>query len=291
MAIRITCPGCKTSLTLDDDKRGRKVRCDNCEKVLNIPAANGSKRKTQEEAAMQTERKLKGNTVPAPDEDEEQEEEVRPVKKKKKGKKAKKGASPILLIVAAAAAIILLLGGGGSAYYFLRTDPAAAKAREQAKLDDKAKKDAAGGGPGAKIDDKDKKNEPGGIRLIPKIEDGSPTKKGGKDIIQNIRGAVYRTERKSELKQLALTFNQFCDEYKGGARTKENFLIHIKTFGPIHDALKDGYYQMNMKARLDGDNIIAYERDEDAQGHLCVRSNGVQDYVPAAQLKKELGLP
>ena len=38
MAIRITCPGCKTTLTLDDEKRGQKVRCDNCDKALNIPA-------------------------------------------------------------------------------------------------------------------------------------------------------------------------------------------------------------------------------------------------------------
>jgi hypothetical protein len=68
-------------------------------------------------------------------------------------------------------------------------------------------------------------------------------------------------------------------------------LVHIRLDGPIKDAVKEGYYKMNMKARLDSDNIIAYERDEDAQGHLCVRANGTQEYVPAVQLKKELGLP
>jgi predicted Zn finger-like uncharacterized protein len=290
MAIRITCPGCKTSLTLNEDKRGRKVRCRNCENVLNVPAANGSKRKTEDAEVTQTDRKLKVKAAPAPEEEEQDEEERRPAKKKKKGKKAKKGLSPILLMTGVAVGVVLLVGVGGSAYYLTRSNP---QRNRQADVEDNNpnnKPGAPGGNQQAKVEDNNPNNKPG-FRIAPRIEDGPPGKTGGKGVIQNIRGAVYRTERKSELKQLALTFNQFCDEYKGGARTKENFLIHIKNFGPIRDAVKDGYYQMNMKARLDGDNIIAYERDEDAQGHLSVRSNGDMVYVPAAQLKKELELP
>ena len=75
------------------------------------------------------------------------------------------------------------------------------------------------------------------------------------------------------------------------ARTYDNFLLHINNFGPIYTAVKEGYYKINVKARLTDGDIIAYERDEDHQGHLCVRSNGDVDYVSVAKLKQELGLP
>ena len=107
-------------------------------------------------------------------------------------------------------------------------------------------------------------------------------------VIPNVRGSGFRSERTSDLKQLSLSFSQFCEEFKGAARTHESFLAHIRTFGPIHDAVKEGYYVMNLKARANGKDIVAYERDEDAQGHLCVRANGEVSYVPAMQLKKEL---
>jgi hypothetical protein len=197
------------------------------------------------------------------------EEEDRPAKKKKKKQQAP--ASPaIFIIIGVAVFVVLLAGGGGLAYYLFPN-------RQPADV------------PQAKVEDKEKDENKG--QIFPRREDGSPTKKGGKDIVQNIRGAVWRTERKNELKQLQLSFIQYSDDYKPAARTKENFLEFIKTFGPIRDAVKEGYYVINLKARLQGGDIIAYERDEDNQGHLCVRSNGEMSYVPAAQLKKELGLP
>src|SRR5437870_4196763 len=99
MAIRITCPGCETALTLSDDKRGKKVRCRACEKVLSIPGINGKASKHAEEEdhdeeAVQDEPRLK--TKPARDDDEGGDEEDRPAKKKKKKKKP--GGFPIVLV-------------------------------------------------------------------------------------------------------------------------------------------------------------------------------------------------
>jgi hypothetical protein len=269
MAIRITCPGCKTALSLSEEMRGKKVRCKHCEKVIGIPAADAPKH--QAETATQTERKVKLKTAP-PSEESHDEDEDRPAKKKKK-KKKKQGSSTLLIAGGAAVFLLLVCAVAVSAVFWPR-DPDA-KAKQQAKADEK--KDA------------EKIVVKGGIQFVPPIQEGPPTKKGGAGIVQNVRGAVYRTDRKAELHSLHLSYQQFRLTDKNG--TYDDFLVHIKNDGAVAGAVKDGYYQMNMKARLDGDNIIAYERDEDAPGHLCVRANGEMPYVPAAQLKKELGLP
>src|ERR1019366_6249054 len=113
MAIRITCPGCKTSLTLDEKMRGKKVRCRECEKVLNIPAANGKpKKEAADDEAIQEERKVKAKTAAASHHDEDgDEEEDRPAKKKKK-KKAGPGVMTGVLIGGSALFVLLLAGVG-----------------------------------------------------------------------------------------------------------------------------------------------------------------------------------
>ena len=93
MALRITCPGCKTALKFDDDMRGQKVRCTECDKRLTIPAAtaNGKAHKEEEEDAVQEGRKLRVASAGAKNRQEEEgdepEEDDRPKKKKKKKKK------------------------------------------------------------------------------------------------------------------------------------------------------------------------------------------------------------
>ena len=42
MSLRICCPACKTVLTVNDDARGRNVRCTKCSTVLAVPAAVSS---------------------------------------------------------------------------------------------------------------------------------------------------------------------------------------------------------------------------------------------------------
>ena len=56
MAIQINCPSCKTVNNIDEEKRGRKVRCRKCEKPISVPA--------EDEEAVQEEPKRKEAVVP-----------------------------------------------------------------------------------------------------------------------------------------------------------------------------------------------------------------------------------
>lgn len=229
--------------------------------------------------------------------DEPPDDEDRPAKKKKKNKKGQ-GSATLFIVGGVAVFVVFLAVAGVSAFFWTRREPPAdAKQNLQAKGEDKQKKNDANDGAAAldkaKKEEKEKQDKAdpgGGIRIAPKINEGNPNKKGGIYVIRTVRGAVYRAERQSELRQLAIEFNSFQNDYKGKG-TYENFLESIKNFGPIRDSVNEGYYQINVTARLGSDNIIAFERDPDAAGHLCVRANGDISYTPAAQLKKELNIP
>src|ERR1019366_2431293 len=100
MAIRINCPSCKVVNTIDEAKRGKKVRCRKCEKPISVPAAD----------------------------DEDEPEEERPAKKKKPAP-AKNGSS-LMLILGGVAAVLLfcLVGVGGLGSYLfwpqkMKSDP------------------------------------------------------------------------------------------------------------------------------------------------------------------------
>ena len=268
MAIRITCPGCQASLTLQDEMRGKKVRCRKCEQAINVPAANGVKKK--EAAGVQASRNGKMKAAPAEEHEEEHEEET----PKKKKKKSKKGTGLNWIVVGGLAGLFLVVIAGGVAAYVIMGVGRApigpvAKAPEEKEKDDRT---------------------PQRI-VVPGIKEGNPanSKKGGTGIVNNVRGAAYRAERRSELKQIGLSFVQYADEYKGANRNLDTWLDYIKTYGPIRDAVKEGYYKMNFNARLEGSSVIAYERDIDKGAHLCVRGDGSVDYVPLAELKTILG--
>ncbi|HZZ79187.1 MAG TPA: hypothetical protein VFE62_11750 [Gemmataceae bacterium] len=303
MPIRITCPGCQTVLTLADTMRGKKVRCKSCDKVIGIPAASKKKvladgADVDEEEAVQEEPKLqvKAKAKPEPEEETEADED-RPKKKKKK-KKKDKGSMGLAIGIVAVVAVLLLVGGGIGLFVILKP-PDNQKKNQVAQVD--GKKDGAIANPNPNVNGnaKDKVVVPPvpqpqpqgnkGVNIIPKIQDGNPAKKGGDGIINNVRGAGYRTERRSELKQIGTAFIQYSDDFKGNNRNDNTWLDYIKTFGPIRDAVKDGYYKMNYSARLDSASVIAYERDIDQGRHLCVRGDGSVDYVPLAELKTILG--
>lgn len=287
MTIRLTCPECQTALTLADSLRGKKVRCKGCEKVLSIPAAKALAGADDDdhaqEDAIQERPRLKATRTA--DEDAPQEDE--PKKKKKKKKKTDKGSAALLIGAGAAVFVLLIVGGGVFAIFYLKKPEERNKQEPLAGLaakDPKLAKDANG-----KAVVPVKTDEP--IRIIPKIQDGNPaTKKGGTYIITNVRGAGYRTERRSELANIGKSYVQYSDEFKGANRNMDTWLEHIKTFGPIREAVKDGYYKMNFNARLESGSVIAYERDIDVgEQHLCVRGDGSVDHVPLAELKKILG--
>src|ERR1700738_2311585 len=95
MAFRIICPSCQAPNTIDDDKRGRKVRCRKCDEPISVSAA---KEEREEEEAVQEDRKVKVRTANArkhTDDDDERDEDDRPSRKKKA---AQKGFPTVLLV-------------------------------------------------------------------------------------------------------------------------------------------------------------------------------------------------
>lgn len=296
MSFRITCPGCKTAMTLDDDARGTKVRCDECDKILNIPGAS---------TAVQESRKLKNAPSKADDDeprDEEEQEEQKPKKKKKK-KKKKAGSSMGLLIGGGVAIAVLLIAGVGASAYFMTRNPGnPQKAGNDQLAQNKDKKpggDGAGpGGAGAGDKQPEVKLPPVPVPVQPnqdkqeRLEDRE-RKKGGASIISTTRGAGYRTERRNELRQIGLFFQQWCEvERNKSTRTKDGFLEFIKRDSKIiHDSIADGYYTLNVRAdHTSSMSIIAYETDSEKNGtNMVVRGDLSVDHVTPPELKAGLG--
>jgi predicted Zn finger-like uncharacterized protein len=111
MAIRISCPSCDASLSFDDEKRGKKVRCKKCEEAFTLSASNG---------------KVKAGAGRADDDDEDDDEDDRTAKKKKKKPVAKKGNGMLLIVGGAAAGLLLLVAGAaglGAWLYFGKNTP------------------------------------------------------------------------------------------------------------------------------------------------------------------------
>ena len=160
MAIRINCPSCNTPNTIDDARRGRKVRCRTCDELISVPTGNGSKDKRKAEEAVQETRKIKvkaaGAGKEANDEDDWDADEGRPTRKKKT--QAAKSGFPMVLVLGGVAAVLLfcLIGVVGLPAYFLlwksKPDVALAKAADQqAQADPK--------NPGNRNEDQKNKNE------------------------------------------------------------------------------------------------------------------------------------
>jgi predicted Zn finger-like uncharacterized protein len=110
MAIRISCPSCDASLSFDDEKRGKKVRCKKCEEMFTLPGSNGKAKASAEAAAVQNGRKVKVKPAAATADDDDDD---RPAKKKKKKPAPKKG-NGVLLIVGGVAALLLLVVAGAA---------------------------------------------------------------------------------------------------------------------------------------------------------------------------------
>lgn len=275
MSIRITCPGCKKPMSLDEEMRGQKVRCENCDKSLFIPPA--SMAKGVKEAAIKN-GKPKAGTFTTPSEFDEPEE---PRKKKKKKKEA--GSDVMTWVLFGSAALFVIGVVGVTAAVLLRKPPQLPEA-EPDKPVVLAKKD-----------------EPGDTRsgtriVIPTRNDGNPDapkKKGGTSVSNSVRGAAWRAERRNELNQIGKYYVQFVEDYKGASRNMMNFKEYIKTApSAIREPIEEGYYVMNFKAdpTRSSQCIVAYERDEDSgQRHLAVRGDCSVDYIPTVELKAALG--
>ena len=124
MSIRISCPSCEASLTVDDEKAGKKIRCRKCEEVISVPAA-GSKKKREEETAVQSKRNVRVKARSRDDDDEDDDEDDDDEDDRRSRKKKAKGGAPVLLLslLGGGALLLVLIGGGIAAWVVLGKKP------------------------------------------------------------------------------------------------------------------------------------------------------------------------
>lgn len=239
MAIRITCPGCETSLRLGDDKRGKKIRCPECEKVLSIPSANGKvpKPKPQDD-----------DDLVESDDDEEDEEEEREARKKKR----KPFVFPIFWVGIAAAVLVLLGGGGGLTYYLLNRPPPP-RVEPQAKVDPPKVEGPAGGVPKTKP-----KSLFGNIRARALGTARDAEMEG----IVALHLDYCETFKNPQTRTL--------DNFLQSIRT-----VPAETIQRI----REKYYTINLQARPLSDDVVVFETELYTEGYYCFQASKKSGFV------------
>jgi predicted Zn finger-like uncharacterized protein len=161
MAIRINCPACKAPNTVDEEKRGRKVRCRKCDEQFSVPAESAAeaKKKSAADTAIQANRKMKATAARKRYADDDVEDENQPSKKTTPKKQAPaKGSSAMMFIALGGVAVVLLFclagAGGVGGYFWLRSGNEKQVAKVEPQVEDKKDKDG-------------KKNEPVNDKLPP----------------------------------------------------------------------------------------------------------------------------
>jgi predicted Zn finger-like uncharacterized protein len=64
MAIRVTCPSCESSYTVDDAMRGKKVRCRDCEATVAVPSTSGKDGKSSSSGAGKKQESISSRPMP-----------------------------------------------------------------------------------------------------------------------------------------------------------------------------------------------------------------------------------
>jgi hypothetical protein len=122
---------------------------------------------------------------------------------------------------------------------------------------------------------------PGGDRFKP-----NPNPQG---VVENVRAAAMRPERQNELKQIGLFFHAYVTEHNHNPRTDDDFVKYIEREARhIGEAIKDKYYVLNLKAKITGAGVIAYEPLLDRGCHLSVRTDGSVDLLSPEELQNLL---
>ena len=103
----------------------------------------------------------------------------------------------------------------------------------------------------------------------------------------NIRARIERTRLDNELNQIKLFFTQYdLNVSNPNARTLDGFLKFIERDSKqIHDSIKEKFYTMNMKARLDTDSIICCETEPYNEGYYAVKSGGTIGFISPQEAK------
>src|SRR5262245_35564042 len=110
-----------------------------------------------------------------------------------------------------------------------------------------------------------------------------------KGLVENVRAAAMRPERQNELKQIGLFYHSYVGEFNHPPRTEDDFAKYIERDArQIAEAIKDKYYVLNLKAKITGAGVIAYEPLLDGGRHLSVRTDGSVDLLSPEELQNLL---
>jgi S1-C subfamily serine protease len=108
MSIRITCPECKSVCKVEDDQRGKKVRCRECDRLLSVPAG-GTKIVAKDAEDDEGFYDARSKAAPASKRRDRDDDDDRPAARRDRDggapAVAKKGGSGLL-------AVLLIAGGG-----------------------------------------------------------------------------------------------------------------------------------------------------------------------------------
>jgi hypothetical protein len=138
----------------------------------------------------------------------------------------------------------------------------------------------------------DKKNE---VAQNPAPKEQPPINKLGGDVVRepktrlgNFRARGNQIQRDNEMIQIASFFRQYCDIAKNpDSRKLDGFLDFFKRdSNSIYANIKDEkVYTVNVRARVDSEDILAFETEVYTDGYYCVRANNQLGFVPAQEMK------
>ncbi|MBV9122040.1 MAG: hypothetical protein JO112_01610, partial [Planctomycetes bacterium] len=102
MAIKVRCPGCRTSFSLDDIFQGKKVRCKNCDESFVV----NRKPQAEEEPEEQFQEKSPKTRPARKGRQRDTEDEPEPFQRKHRSKEKKE---PLALMIGGVILAVLLL--------------------------------------------------------------------------------------------------------------------------------------------------------------------------------------
>ena len=104
---------------------------------------------------------------------------------------------------------------------------------------------------------------------------------------------LQRENAKNELRNLAHYYLQYVDTNRGRPpATLDHFLEFFKQDNVHYKAVKEGYYIVNLKAKLGSTDIIAYEAEADEMNNvLVVRGDANVSTMSMSEVRRELEQP
>jgi len=120
-----------------------------------------------------------------------------------------------------------------------------------------------------------------------------PQEDGKKAPAKGFARTLQRENAKNELRNLALFYLQFLDTNRGRPPANVDQFIEFfkRDANALYKAVKDGYYIVNLKAKLGGTAIIAYEAEPDERDNVLVVRGDAVSTMSITEVRRELEQP